>query len=255
MVGMSPQLQSLSLKSMDSSALTMAVLDAAKLAVPEGADRIFAAISAAAFLHRDQTRANRGNLPRTPYIEHPLRGTLRLLRWGVTDADVLVASILHDTIEDCSKDIVRYFLGIDPADLTAVELRQYVIEWMTGEFGATATEIVLAVTNPDFPATLTRTERNALYVDKVAVAIAGCAPVFLVKASDFVDNACGLPHNNVPGNTDMVSRLARKYQPLVPIFQAELLANPDIAALISDDGFASLDGHLAGATDRIQSVL
>ena len=254
-MSMSPHLQSMSLKSMDSSALTLAVLDAAKLTIPADTGRLFAAISAAAFLHRDQTRANRGNLPRTPYIEHPLRGTLRLLRWGVTDADILVASVLHDTIEDCSKDIIRHFLGIDPADLTAVELRQYVIEWMTGEFGAAATEIVLAVTNPDFTPDTTREQRNTIYAAKVKASISLDAAVFLVKIADFVDNACGLPHNNIEGNHGFVARLAVKYEPLVAIFQTELAANPGIALLVSDEGFASITAHLDGATARIRSVL
>lgn len=253
--GMSPQLQSLSLKSMDSSVLTLAVLDAARQAVPDAADRILAAVTAAAFLHRNQTRANRANLPRTPYIEHPLRLTLRLLRWGVTNADVLVAAVLHDTVEDCAEDIARYFLGIDPEDLTDSELRRHVIDWMIEEFGMEVAEIVLAVTNADPVKGATREEKNLQYLGKVRSAIAGRASVFLVKVADFVDNALGLPHNNIAGNSGMVARLAAKYIPLVPVFQAELAANPGIAALVSDAGLASITRHLDGATARISSVL
>jgi hypothetical protein len=136
---MSPQLQSMSLKSMDSSALTMAVLDAARRAAPAGFTRIYDALSVAAFLHRNQTRANRKDLPRTPYIEHPLRAGLRLLRWGVTDADVIVAALLHDTLEDCDEDIVRYYLELDPTDLTDGEIRRHAIDWMESTFGAEPT--------------------------------------------------------------------------------------------------------------------
>lgn len=252
---MSPQLQSLSLKSMDSSALTLSVLDAVRLAAPEDAGLIFQAVSAAAFLHRNQTRSNRANLPRTPYIEHPLRGTLRLIRWGVTDPEILIASLLHDTIEDCSEDIVRHFLGIDPGDLTAVEIRRYVTEWMTDTFGARATGIVLAVTNPTFSEGATRKEKNAQYVGHVREAITGRAEVFLVKLSDFVDNACGLPHNNVAGNEGMVSRLATKYLPLVTIFQAELASNIRIADLVSLDGFDGIGSQINGATERLAALV
>lgn len=255
MSGMSPQLQSLSLKSMDSSALTLSVLDAVSLSAPADAARIFQAVSAAAFLHRNQTRGNRGSLPRTPYIEHSLRNTMRLIRWGVTDAEILIATVLHDTIEDCSEDIVRHFLGIDPADMTDVEMRRYVTEWMTDTFGARATGIVLAVTNPAFDKDATRKEKNAVYVAHVREAIAGRADVFLVKLSDFVDNACGLPHNNVAGNESFVARLASKYLPLVAIFQAELATNIRIADLVSLDGFDSVGSQIDGATERLAALV
>lgn len=248
---MSPQLQSLSLKSMDSSALTLSVLDAVRLAAPADAERIFAAVSAAAFLHRNQTRANRANLPRTPYIEHPLRNTMRLLRWGVTDPEIIIATLLHDTIEDCSEDIVKHFLRIDPTDVTDIEMRRYVTEWMTDTFGARATGIVLAVTNPAFTKGSTRAEKNTQYVAHVREAITDRAEVFLVKLSDFVDNACGLPHNNVAGNESMVSRLASKYLPLVAIFQAELATNIRIADLVSLDGFDGIGSQIDGATARL----
>lgn len=255
MAGMSPQLQSLSLKSMDSSALTLSVLDAVRLAAPEDAAQIFDAVSAAAFLHRNQTRANRGDLPRTPYIEHSLRNTLRLIRWGVTDAEILIATALHDTVEDCSHDIVRHFLNIDPADLTDGEIRRYVTDWMTDTFGARVTGMVLAVTNPSFAKGATREEKNAQYVGHVRKAIAGEAEVFLVKFADFVDNACGLPHNNVKGNEGMVRRLAGKYLPLVDIFRAELASNARIAELVSIDGFISIEAQIDGATARLTALI
>lgn len=48
--------------------------------------------------HRDQRRKGSRN---TPYINHPLEVAERLNRiGGIEDADVLVAAILHDTIED-----------------------------------------------------------------------------------------------------------------------------------------------------------
>ena len=51
--------------------------------------QIMAAAVVATHLHRRQTRMVRGCLPKVPYIEHPLRVTLRLIRWGVGDAQTL----------------------------------------------------------------------------------------------------------------------------------------------------------------------
>lgn len=62
------------LKVMDGAALALAILEE----IPT--EPIRRALAAAAFLHRNQTRANRGSLPRTSYIEHPLRGVLRAIR-------------------------------------------------------------------------------------------------------------------------------------------------------------------------------
>lgn len=52
----------------------------------------------AAERHHEQTRLNRN---KTPYIIHPLQVARNLLTIGhIYDADVLMAALLHDTIED-----------------------------------------------------------------------------------------------------------------------------------------------------------
>lgn len=62
----------------------------------------------AALSHSGQTRKD----GRTPYINHPVRVAMLLKRVGITDADVLQAALLHDTIEDTdvtAADLVRRF--------------------------------------------------------------------------------------------------------------------------------------------------
>ena len=59
--------------------------------------RLLAAASFAADKHRDQRRKDAGA---TPYINHPLKVAQILVEAGVEDSDVLVAALLHDTIED-----------------------------------------------------------------------------------------------------------------------------------------------------------
>lgn len=55
------------------------------------------AASFAAERHRDQRRKDVGA---TPYINHPLEVARLLSKAGVEDPEVLVAALLHDTIED-----------------------------------------------------------------------------------------------------------------------------------------------------------
>jgi len=55
------------------------------------------AIHFSAVKHRDQRRRD---LVRSPYINHPLEVTRLLWEAGVRDEVVLIASMLHDTLED-----------------------------------------------------------------------------------------------------------------------------------------------------------
>ena len=59
--------------------------------------RLLDAASFAAFKHRKQRRKD---VHTTPYINHPLDVARILTEGGVEDVEVLMAAILHDTIED-----------------------------------------------------------------------------------------------------------------------------------------------------------
>merc|ERR1712168_917442 len=62
-------------------------------------DRLVAATDFAARKHKDQRRKD---TDQTPYINHPI-GVAQILskEGGVTDVDVLIGALLHDTVEDC----------------------------------------------------------------------------------------------------------------------------------------------------------
>lgn len=61
---------------------------------------VLAAAEYAAVAHRGQTRKGES---RRPYVEHVLAVAGTLSSHGVTDAAVLAAALLHDTIEDCGR--------------------------------------------------------------------------------------------------------------------------------------------------------
>ena len=79
--------------------------------------RLIAALHYAAHQHRDQRRKDEEE---TPYINHPIAlANLLLNEAGVEDQRVLIAAVLHDTIEDTDtteQELVRYF-GKDVADI------------------------------------------------------------------------------------------------------------------------------------------
>jgi guanosine-3',5'-bis(diphosphate) 3'-pyrophosphohydrolase len=102
---------------------------------------VLKALSFAARKHRDQRRKDE---EASPYINHPI--ALANLLWhegGVTDATVLAAALLHDTVED--------------TDTTPDELR--------AEFGDAIADVVLEVTDDK---KLSRAERKHLQIEHAA---------------------------------------------------------------------------------------
>jgi guanosine-3',5'-bis(diphosphate) 3'-pyrophosphohydrolase len=71
---------------------------------------IFKALEFAAQRHSFQRRKGYDSIP---YINHPIRVLRILAEYGVDDQDVLLAAILHDTIEDTdtTPDEIEQFFG------------------------------------------------------------------------------------------------------------------------------------------------
>jgi GTP diphosphokinase / guanosine-3',5'-bis(diphosphate) 3'-diphosphatase len=120
--------------------------------------RIFDALAFSAHKHRDQRRKGAGAVP---YINHPIAVAQVLAAEGaVMDETVLMAAILHDTIED--------------TETTAGELR--------ARFGDHVTAVVVEVTDDK---ALRKDERKAL---QIAHAAAKSHEARLVKLADKICN-------------------------------------------------------------------
>lgn len=211
------------LKEMDANDLAHGML---QLAESKGLDseKLSRALEFASVLHAGQWRRNRGHHDKTPYIEHPLRVTYRLLKLGVEDQDVLQAAMLHDTVEDCSQVYTSKFLGLD--DVPEPEARKMLLDYISEKYSPRTSKIVHSVTNkytdPAEAKTLLPAEKNAIYKKHLEEEITDNPYATLVKASDFADNAAGLHHNDVPGFEAKVVKQARKYHPCIPLFRNEL---------------------------------
>ena len=182
-----------------------------------GMSLLSAAIEHAVEAHREQHRTDHRGI-RQPYVIHPLRNTARLLMFAVDDLDTLIASLLHDTVEDVPEALVTALTGrYELAPLDAVR----------AEYGDIVADTVSRVTNPAEHARLPRADRNAAYIDHVTERVLRWVRALLVKVADFLDNAGGLIllFQTNPG---MAKRLAAKYRPLVPLFD-EALLNPAVA--------------------------
>jgi hypothetical protein len=172
------------------------------------------AIQLASLLHEGQLRGNRANLPKTPYIEHPLRCALRMQRLGVTDEATIISLINHDTVEDTSRRFAQLSTGED--DMPEERARELLLDFLGEGFGPEVRETVLYVTN-EIPTPEEKAasidEKQELYRRHAREAFAGGVRPFLTKTGDFVDNATGLKHSTGLGLARQ-GRMARKYNPL-----------------------------------------
>jgi len=167
-----------------------------------GRERAEDALQLASRLHAPDRRQ------REPYINHPLRVAIRIIsHYRITYLDITCAALLHDTVEDHAPEIAPG--GGRPAALAA----------LASQFGERASELVAALTNPEYEP---GRDHHEQYRDHVAASLAGSPWARVIKASDFTDNAVGLFHTTGP----KVANLARKYRPLVPVIR-ELVLRSD----------------------------
>ena len=106
---------------------------------------------------------------------------------------------------------------------------------LAGQFGARTADLVAAVTNPGWEP---GRDEHEQYREHVLASLAASPWARVIKASDFTDNAVGIIHTTGP----KLSKLARKYGPLVPALR-ELILRPDtpLDADVKDMIAAQLD--------------
>lgn len=79
-------------------------------------------LQAAAFAAGKHTSQRRKNVDASPYINHPIEvATLLATDGGITDVELLMAAILHDTVEDTETSFaeIAELFGADVKDLVA----------------------------------------------------------------------------------------------------------------------------------------
>jgi hypothetical protein len=142
-------------------------------------------------------------------VNHLLRVAIRIIsHYGVHDADVACAALLHDAVEDHAGELAPDGGG-RPAALAA----------LAAEFGPRMAELVAAVTNPEYDPDRDEHEQ---YREHVTDSLRRWPWARVIKASDFADNGAGLIHTTGP----RVEKLAGKYAPLVPVLR-DLITRPD----------------------------
>lgn len=155
-----------------------------------------------------------------PYSTHVLRVALRTLSSDHLsirdDPDLVIAALLHDTVEDNP----AVFETEAFPNTSRLSQREHAFSVIRVTFGERAETIVCAVTNPERDPQVSRDEKRASYQahvrDLLQVALDdGDEAPALLKLSDFIDNCAGLWHNE---NPQLAAKLAAKYLALIPDF-------------------------------------
>ncbi|MEP7025272.1 MAG: HD domain-containing protein, partial [Actinomycetota bacterium] len=144
-------------------------LETAPLPGPDR-DRIARALALASRLHAADLRQ------REPYVNHLLRVATRIsCYYGITDADVLCAALLHDAVEDHPAELAasgvmearRETAGTDGG--AGGSAAGAALGVLAAQFGARVAELVGAVTNPAYRAGQDKAQQ---YREHVAASLA-----------------------------------------------------------------------------------
>lgn len=217
------ELTSQALKTYDSHQLASVIMVIAENDPDIDMEQVKSALLMAADLHKTDTRANRSHHDRTPYIEHPLRNTLRIYRYGCKKESLttlFVGELLHDTVEDHPFEIAREYAKIEPRD--EHHAREIAYEYLQKKFSQKSSRMVEGMSNPISenkyaPAA----EKNVEYVDHLEEEIED-GYVLVGKVSDFTDNALSLHHTESGMSSASTYKKATKYLLAIPVFEARL---------------------------------
>ncbi|NUR29708.1 MAG: HD domain-containing protein [Catenulispora sp.] len=179
---------------------------------------------------------------REPYVNHLLRVAIRIVRhYQVRDAEVVVAALLHDAVEDHPDDL---------ADLAgdaerALGLRQAALAVLGRAFSPRVAELIDAVTNPAYDPARDKQEQ---YREHVVASLEANSWARVIKLSDFTDNGVGIIHTTGP----KVRKASAKYAPLVPQLR-DFATRPDTP--LTEDVKAHIVKQLNEAEVRFRAIL
>jgi (p)ppGpp synthase/HD superfamily hydrolase len=175
--------------------------------------RVEQAIRAAAVLHHTQLR--KGSMP-FPYITHLVATAFTLMDY-TEDEDVIIAGLLHDTLEDTD----------------------YSIEELQEDFGGKVREIVEAVTEPKSTPEnrVTFKERKAEYVAKLKK---GPIEAVLVAAADKIHNFRTTVEDYTDAHDRYIEDFGKNYEERLEAYQ-------NIANVIN----SRLDGHILAEFNHV----
>lgn len=245
-------IRALPLKNMDGTLLMMEILQRSEL-LGFDMDKIEHALQVAAYLHRVGIRAQRDKMPRTHYIEHPLRGVLRALRYGCENQDIIIAIIFHDTVEDNPSEFAVDIAGGGDIDAEDYNNREVAFEYLRTHFSDNVERLVRGMTNRILDQQMSKVEKRLIYQTDVMEKIKDVEVAFS-KLMDFIDNASGLHYIASPDNKRQTEHQSQKYYPLISVFQDRII-RPDMQTIVPKASIDIMFVQLATTAKTLEPLL
>ncbi len=246
------KLNNLPLKKLNAPALTLAIMDFVKSSPNIDEEKVKQAILLASDVHRMDLRSNRNQYDKTPYIEHPLRNALRIIRFGCDDEATIIGSILHDTVEDHPDEISQKYFG--SKDVNEAESRFNSFTYISKTFGQSVADMVEGMSNPIMEKYAPSAVRNQQYAEHLAEAIED-PKVCVGKTSDFIDNAVGLYHNQNSMSPESLRRKSVKYLLVWDSLYNRLVRDKQEHKLpVSNEGLNRMLEQMIAGKQRLESL-
>ncbi len=217
------------IKAQELSALKDALLEVAAGWHEEYVYQMIDAMTLAEKLHADDRHKN------MPYIYHLTRAAVRIAVYlDLNDPDVIIAALLHDSVEDHAAELVVAANADDAEKIDTLperEVQQMALGVLGGRFSERAARIISAVTNvPDEDQPTGYIDKLTAYANKVHTAVQ-TPEGWVVKLVDWCDNGVGVIHD-IEGQGHKHQHFRRKYGKVLPILEARFL-DDDIQAMLS----------------------
>ena len=170
--------------------------------------------------------AQKDRLDGKPYIWHTLDvANIVLNEFGVADKDIVIAALLHDSVEDQATRLAGICIeeSIDENQLSQDDLRMYAFEALQDMFGKRVVRTVKGMSNPII-STKNPEEKRVLYKNHFAEAVQD-TDVCVVKYADFAGNA--LQIHKLDQWPRRRLKLIKKYRPVLKGVFIPILKNMD----------------------------
>lgn len=178
------------------------------------------ALELAMDIHSDQKPR-----PDGPYVNHILRVSTRIIEeYGIKDLELVVAALLHDSVEDQSEKLSN----LASNNNENISKREKALSFINDKFGERVKNTVYKLTNVEHEdKNIPKDQKNKVYLEHVKEAIED-PDVLPIKLADFSDNAL-----NLEAVKDVKKRLklSYKYLPVIEVFIRRLEKPQNIFSL------------------------
>jgi (p)ppGpp synthase/HD superfamily hydrolase len=198
------------------------------------------ALELAMDIHSDQKPR-----PDGPYVNHILRvSTIIVEEYGIKDLDLVIAALLHDSVEDQSEKLANLTTNDEN-----ISDREKALLFINDNFGERVKNIVLKLTNIYHEdKNISQDQKNKVYLEHVKEAIED-PDVLPIKLADFSDNALNLESVK---EIEKRLKLSHKYLPVIEVFIKQIEKSQNI---FSSEKTIEIKKNLIFAIENTQNFI